>query len=185
MPYVEILSLGALLDRCLIEEIHDAKLLERNNEPIAINLTFQSLSDPDFHEWLNTFLRDSPFSERICFDIPEAGVYSDPDSCQALCTIIGDNGAHFGIDHFGHQFGSMSYLQTLRPSYVKLDRSFAYYDEDEHSSELCRALINVARGLNIKIIVTGIEEQSQLERFTSLNTDAYMGYINPPVKIEN
>lgn len=185
MPYVELLSLGSLLDKCLIEKVHEDRLLDKSFEPIAINLTFQSLSDPKFHEWLNQFLRSTGLSERICFDIPEAGVYSDPDACQALCTIIRDNGAHFGIDHFGRQFGSMSYLQNLRPSYVKLDQSFAYYDESEHSSELCRALINVARGLDIKIIVTGIEEIAQLDRFIPLKTNGYMGYISPPVDIED
>lgn len=185
MPYVELLSLGTLLDRCLIEDMQEKGLLHKNHEPIAINLTFQSLSDPKFHEWLNTFLRATSLPERICFDIPEAAVYSDPDACHSICTIIRDNGAHFGIDHFGRQFGSMSYLQSLRPSYVKLDQSFAYYDESEHSGELCRAIINVARGLDIKVIVTGIEEMPQLDRFIPLKTNAFMGYIFPPTDIES
>ncbi|QYJ90327.1 MULTISPECIES: EAL domain-containing protein [Shewanella] len=184
MPYVELLSLGSMLDRCLIETIVDNGLLERNYEPIAINLTFNSLSDTTFHQWLNKFLRNTPLAQRIVFDIPEAGVYSDPDACQALCNIIRDNGAHFGIDHFGRQFGSMSYLQNLRPSYVKLDQSFAYYDENEHNSELCRALVNVARGLDIQIIVTGIQEQPQLARFEPLKANAYMGYLYPPTRVE-
>ncbi|MEC4727365.1 EAL domain-containing protein [Shewanella sp. D64] len=185
MPYVELLSLGSLLDRCLIEDIQEKHLLSKNHEPIAVNLTFQSLSDPKFHEWLNAFLRSTSLPERICFDIPEAAVYSDPDACHSICSIIRDNGAHFGIDHFGRQFGSMSYLQSLRPSYVKLDQSFAYYDDSEHSGELCRAIINVARGLDIKVIVTGIEEMRQLERFTPLKTNAFMGYIFPPTEIED
>ncbi|MGS0683178.1 bifunctional diguanylate cyclase/phosphodiesterase [Shewanella sp. 125m-7] len=184
MPYVELLSLGSLLDKCLIETLHNKKLLERNFEPIAINLTFQSIGDPEFHKWLNKFLRSSPLRERICFDIPEAAVYSDAEACQALCAVIRDNGAHFGIDHFGRQFGSMSYLQNLRPSYVKLDQSFAYYDDSEHSSELCRALINVAKGLDIEVIATGIEEEAQLKRFKPLKTNAYMGFISPPIAVE-
>ncbi|QYJ79122.1 bifunctional diguanylate cyclase/phosphodiesterase [Shewanella acanthi] len=184
MPYVELLSLGSLLDKCLIETIYDLKLLERNFEPIAINLTHQSLSDKQFHEWLNHFLRSADHADRICFEIPEAGVYTDLDSCIALCNIIRDNGAHFGIDHFGRQFGSMSYLQELRPSYVKLDQSFSYYDEASHNSELCRAIINVAKGLDIQVIVTGIQEKAQLERFHELRTDAYQGFIAPPVNIE-
>ena len=142
------------------------------------------MGDPEFHQWLNKFLRSSPLRERICFDIPEAAVYSAPESCEALCAVIRDNGSHFGIDHFGRQFGSMSYLQNLRPSYVKLDQSFAYYDESEHSSELCRALINVAKGLDIEVIVTGIEENEQLKRFVPLKTNAYMGYISPPTPVE-
>ncbi|GIU47193.1 GGDEF domain-containing protein [Shewanella sairae] len=184
MPYVELLSLGTQLDKSLIEAVHSKKLLEKNFEPIAINLTFQSMGDIEFHQWLNKFLRASPLSSRICFDIPEAAIYSNPEACEALCTIIRDNGAHFGIDHFGRQFGSMSYLQDLRPRYVKLDQSFAYYDESEHSSELCRALINVAKGLDIEVIVTGIEEEEQLERFIPLKTNAYMGYISPPIAID-
>ncbi|QSX36946.1 bifunctional diguanylate cyclase/phosphodiesterase [Shewanella sedimentimangrovi] len=184
MPYVELLSMGATLDRCLIQTVHDAQLLERNLEPVAINLTHQSLSDPKFHEWLRQFLRASPLANRICFDIPESGIYSSADACQTLCNIIRENGAHFGIDHFGRQFGSMSYLQDLRPSYVKLDQSFAYYDENQHNSELCRALVNVARGLEIKVIVTGIQEQQQLNRFLPLKTTAFQGFIAPPTPVE-
>ncbi|GIU19526.1 MULTISPECIES: EAL domain-containing protein [unclassified Shewanella] len=184
MPYVELLSLGSLLDKCLIKTIHSKKLLERNFEPVAINLTFQSIGDIEFHQWLDKFLRSSTLRERICFDIPEAAVYSNPDACQAICAIIRDNGAHFGIDHFGRQFGSMAYLQNIRPSYVKLDQSFAYYDEDTHSSELCRALINVAKGLDIEVIATGIEEEAQLKRFIPLKTNAYMGFISPPTAVE-
>ncbi|GIU18050.1 EAL domain-containing protein [Shewanella sp. MBTL60-007] len=184
MPYVELLSLGSLLDRCLIKTIHSKKLLDRNFEPVAVNLTFQSISDKEFHQWLDKFLRTSTLRERFCFDIPEAAVYSDPEACQALCAIIRDNGAHFGIDHFGRQFGSMTYLQNIRPSYVKLDQSFAYYDDNAHSSELCRALINVAKGLDIEVIATGVEQETQLKRFALLKTNAYMGFISPPVAVE-
>lgn len=184
MPYIELLSLGALLDKCLIETVYEQKLLERNYEPLAINLTHQSINDSQFHEWLNHFLRNATFVERICFEIPEAGVYSNLQSCQLLCNIIRDNGAKFGIDHFGRQFGSMAYLQELRPSYVKLDQSFAYYDETHHNSELCRALINVAKGLDIQVIVTGIQEKAQLERFNELRTDAYQGFIAPPANLD-
>lgn len=183
MPYVELLSLGALLDKCLIQKVHDIHLLERNFEPVAINLTHQSLTDTDFHQWLQQFLRSTPLADRLCFDIPESGVYSNPEACEALCAIIRDNGAKFGIDHFGRQFGSMSYLQTLRPSYVKLDQSFAYYDENQHNAELCRALVNVARGLEIQVIVTGIQEKPQLDRFIPLKTTAYQGFIAPPVNV--
>ncbi|GGI92739.1 bifunctional diguanylate cyclase/phosphodiesterase [Shewanella gelidii] len=183
MPYVELLSLGSVLDKHLILTLEEKHIFERNYEPVAINLTHQSLSDPEFHSWLNHFLRNSPMAERICFDIPEAGVYGDPDSCIELCNVIRDNGAQFGIDHFGRQFGSMSYLQSLRPNYVKLDLSFAHYEENQHNSELCRALVNVASGLEIEVIVTGIQEHAQYDKFSALHTDAYQGFILPPESV--
>ncbi|MCT8988642.1 bifunctional diguanylate cyclase/phosphodiesterase [Shewanella phaeophyticola] len=184
MPYVELLSLGTLLDRCLIESVNQYKLLERNYERLAINLTNQSISDTEFHGWLKQFLRANKYPERICFEIPEASVYSDLEACESLCKVIRDCGAHFGIDHFGRQFGSMAYLQSLRPHYVKLDQSFAYIEDNQHNSELCRALVNVAKGLDIQVIVTGIQEKQQLSRFTELRVDAYQGFISPPVNVK-
>ena len=184
MPFIEILSLGTMLDRCLIEAVNKHHLFDRNYEPVAINLTYQSISDRDFHSWIKHFLRNHKAPERICFEIPEASVYSDLSACEHLCDIIRDSGAHFGIDHFGRQFGSMAYLQNLRPSYVKLDQSFAFIEENQHNSELCRALVNVAKGLDIQVIVTGIQEPEQLARFSDLRLDAYQGFIEPPVDIK-
>jgi EAL domain-containing protein (putative c-di-GMP-specific phosphodiesterase class I)/GGDEF domain-containing protein len=184
MPYIELLSLGSLLDKCLIEKVAEAKLLERNYEPIAINLTHNSIGDIEFHTWLKQILKSNPHTDRMCFEIPEASVYSDLSACENLCSIIRDSGAHFGIDHFGRQFGSMAYLQSLRPSYVKLDQSFSYIDDNQHNGELCRALVNVAKGLDIQVIVTGIQEEVQLERFRTLRLDAYQGFIAPPENIK-
>ena len=78
----------------------------------------------------------------------------------------------------------MAYLQSLRPHYVKLDQSFAYIEDNQHNSELCRALVNVAKGLDIQVIVTGIQEKQQLSRFTELRVDAYQVFISPPVNVK-
>jgi len=184
MPYVELLSLGTMLDRCLIETVNENRLFERNYERVAINLTYQSIGDTHFHMWLKQFLRANKYPERICFDIPEASAYSDIESCKNLCKVIRDSGAHFGIDHFGRQFGSMAYLQSLRPNYVKLDQSLAYIENNQPNNELCRALVNIAKGLDIQVIATGIQDASQLTRFTELRVDAYQGFIVPPVSIK-
>ncbi|WP_394132448.1 EAL domain-containing protein [Shewanella maritima] len=184
MPYVELLSLGTMLDRCLIESVNERQFFDRNYEPLAINLTFDSIRNNEFHTWLKQFLRSHNHPERICFEIPEASIYSDLEACENLCNIIRDSGAHFGIDHFGRQFGSMSYLQSLRPSYVKLDQSFAHFEDSLQNSELCRALVNVAKGLDIQVIVTGIQQEQQLTRFESLRLDAYQGFIVPPTVID-
>ncbi|MCF1431627.1 MAG: EAL domain-containing protein [Shewanella sp.] len=180
IPYVELLSMGSQLDKCMIQNLYDEQLLTRNPEPVAVNLTHQSISDPEFHSWLDQFLAKSDKDNKLCFEIPESAVYSSPDACDAICAIINEHGARFGIDHFGRQFGSMNYLQTLRPSYVKLDQAFAHYDENQHSSQLCRALINIARGLGIQVIITGIQEEVQLKNFSGLDIHGFQGFIKPP-----
>jgi EAL domain-containing protein (putative c-di-GMP-specific phosphodiesterase class I) len=57
-------------------------------------------------------------------------------------------------------------------------------DQKNHQNlELCRALVNIGRGLNIKVIVTGIEDDKHLTTIMTLRADGYQGYILPPVDI--
>jgi len=183
MPYIELLSLGSRLDRCLLETIVQNNVLNMSYEPVAINLTHDSINDGEFHLWLGKFLSQLPQASAIHFEIPESAAISNLEQCQTLSSIIRDNDAKLGIDHCGRQMDSLTYLQQLKPHYVKLDQSFAFYDKSEQNNELCRALINVLKGLDIEVIVTAIEDNDQLDNFKTLRVDGYQGYIAPPQDI--
>lgn len=180
MPYVELLSLGEQLDKCLLETVVQQGLLERNLEPVAINLTHDSLVDDNFHIWLGHFLQTCSNVELLHFEIPESGVNNNLQKSLQLAEIINRRGAKLGIDHCGRQMSSLSYLQQLKPHYVKLDQSLSFYSEDQQNNELCRALVNIAKGLDIKVIITAIENAQQLEDLKFLRADGYQGYILPP-----
>jgi len=179
MPFIELLSLGSQLDRCLLQSIEKQNILAAAAEGVAINLTHDSLQDPEFIQWLTQYLKQSVFAERILFEIPESAAISSFNQCYQLAEIIRAAGAKIGIDQCGRQIGSLEYLQKLRPNYIKLDLSFAYYEKLNQNKELCRALINVAKGLNIEVIITGIEDNEQLAHFNSLKVEGYQGYISP------
>jgi len=188
MPYIERLSLGHKLDRCLLESIVNNDVLNASNEPIAINLARASLLDPEFHNWLALYLKNIPNPEKLHFEIPEAGITNNLEACSKLCAIIKMGGAQFGVDNCGRQMGSLDYLQQLRPYYIKLDLSLSCYNSEEKKDnlqnlELCRALVNIARGLEIKVIITGIEDEAHLKTVKPLRAEGYQGYIAPPVDI--
>jgi diguanylate cyclase (GGDEF)-like protein len=179
MPFIELLSLGAQLDKCLLNAIDKQNILALAEEGIAINLTHDSLLDPSFMSWLADYLTQSSYPERILFELPESAVITSFDKCDQLADVIRIAGAQIGIDQCGRQLGSMDYLQKLQPNYIKLDQSFAYYEKTNQNKELCRALLNVAKGLNIDVIITGIEDEEQLAHFNLLKADGYQGYISP------
>lgn len=184
MPYIEILALGATLDRCLIESLHQNGILKQSQTSIAINLTTHSIIDRDFRDWLARYLARSPYTDKLLFELPESAIYTNQQACEHLSEIFKATGAQWGIDHFGRQLNSMDYLQSLRPSYVKFDQSFSSLKKNNHhKNELCRALINIARGMDINIILTGIQTREQLDYAASLNTCAYQGFMAPPVDI--
>lgn len=188
MPYIERLSLGSKLDRCLLETVRESKILTLKDEPVAVNLTRESLTDSVFHTWLAQYLKDTTHPEKLYFEISESGINSNLELCSQLCETIKSSGAKFGIDHCGREMGSLDYLQKLKPYYIKLDISLSSYgieeeQDNQNNLELCRALVSIAKGLDIKVIITGIEDEAHLQNVRALHTDGYQGYIAPPVEI--
>jgi len=188
MPYVELFSLGHQLDQCLLETINADNLFALSVEPIAVNLSRESISNVEFHLWLSSYLEKTSNPEKINFEISEAAVTQNLAACIQLCEIIERSGAKFGVDNCGRQMGSLTYLQELKPDYIKLDLSLSCYnneknEENQQNLELCRALVNIARGLNIKVIITGIEDEKHLATIKLLRADGYQGYILPPTNI--
>lgn len=185
MPFIELLSLGTQLDKCLLNSIEQQKILAIADQSVAINLTHESLKDANFLPWLKSYLAQSIYAERIMFELPESAVIASIENSLNLAEIIRESGAKMGIDQCGRQIGSMEYLQLLKPDYIKLDQSFAYYEKTIKNKELCRALLNVANGLNINVIITGIEDDEQLTHFLNLKAEGYQGYISPVEDVVN
>ncbi|MFT5995587.1 MAG: EAL domain-containing protein (putative c-di-GMP-specific phosphodiesterase class I) [Glaciecola sp.] len=183
MPFIELLSLGNQLDKCLLQSIEQNNILSLTPHPVAINLTNDSVKSDDFSQWLTTFLAKSKHTHQMLFEMPESALINAFDDCHKLAQIIRLAGAKVGVDQCGRHMGSLDYLTQLQPHYIKLDQSYAFYEKVNHSNEMCRALINVAKGLNIEVIITGIESQEQLQNFTSLRAEGYQGYILPPEDI--
>ncbi|MGU3435011.1 putative bifunctional diguanylate cyclase/phosphodiesterase [Actinomycetes bacterium M1A6_2h] len=74
------------------------------------------------------------------------------------------SGVGIAIDDFGTGYASLHYLATLPVSSVKIDRSFtATMTTDPTSDTIVRAIIALARDLELVCVVEGIETLDQLE----------------------
>lgn len=190
MPYIEQLELGSEFDQSLLENIAEQPMLSSNQDVIAINITQDSVLDLDFHIWLGSFLSQQETPRRFYFEIQEGTILSYPKQSQKFVNVIKLKGARLGIDNYGRKMGSLSYLQTIKPDYVKLDQSLSCnvsgdmeVDELAQRLVLTRAVINTARGLGIDVIITAIEDNEQLERVKNLQATGYQGFITPPTYI--
>ncbi|ABM03266.1 diguanylate cyclase/phosphodiesterase [Psychromonas ingrahamii 37] len=188
IPFVERLALGHQFDRNILEALVKRQLLTINKEPIAVNLTRDSIVNNEFHTWLSQFLNKVADPHLIHFELPEAGVLNYLEEAIRLSDIIKIRGAKCGIDHYGQQLTSFEYLRLLKPYYVKLDLSLSAYQDQEKphnlkNLEICRALVNIAHGFDIKVIITGIEDEKHLKMVKILRIEGYQGYISGPVDI--
>lgn len=85
------------------------------------------------------------------------------------------------IDDFGTGYSSLSYLDRFPVDILKIDRSLIdHLGPDESSQRLARAIMGLARTLELTTIAEGIETAEQLEIGRELDFDLVQGYYFEP-----
>ncbi len=73
-------------------------------------------------------------------------------------------------------FSSLSYLQQLPVSELKIDRSFISKIENEGTLAIVRTIVQLAANLNMQSIAEGIETVEQLTILRNLGCNCGQGY---------
>jgi predicted signal transduction protein with EAL and GGDEF domain len=95
-------------------------------------------------------------------------------------------GVNIAIDDFGTQYSSLDYLKTLHVSRLKIPRTMISAGiEDPDSAAMVRAIISIARELNIEVIAQGIETEAEQALLTPVaSTTKVQGfYYSEPVPL--
>jgi EAL domain-containing protein (putative c-di-GMP-specific phosphodiesterase class I) len=82
------------------------------------------------------------------------------------------------MDDFGTGYSSLSYLHSFPFDKIKIDRAFiANLDSNPQSAAIVRAVIALARGLNLPVIAEGVETESQLAFLSREACSEIQGYL--------
>lgn len=175
---IEDLKIGSWFDRHVIVAIINKLNADRNSGPFAINITNSCINDPSFIRWLDNLLqKNTLLSSRLFFEIQEISCIRHTDATGILCSIIRKYGVGFGIDNYGRNFQSLTYLKELQPNYVKIDYVYTHQLNDQTKSTVLSSICRTAHSLNIKVIATRVETATQLERLSELFVGGYQGFI--------
>ena len=190
MPNIDHLALGCQFDKSLLEAISASSSILSNQQGVAINITQDSILDSDFNAWLDLFLSRQNDAAQFYFEIRESTALTYPEESLHFSNVIKDHGAKVGIDNCGREMGSLVYLQTLKPNYVKLDQSLSCNPKSkmemgglQEQLELTHAVIKTVLGLDIEVIITGVEDNEQLDIVSELQATGYQGFITAPSAI--
>lgn len=189
LPTAERLGMIPALDRLILERIFDLPQHIIGQHRMAINLSPLSLANNDFLGWLH--LKLERYAEQgvlLNFEFQEFRAIRHIGSIKSFSQTIKRYGHHVGIDHFGQGLFNFGYLQSLLPDYIKIDRALTVDLANEQNDQYfyISTLCNVAHSLDIRVIVEGVENESQWQLLSKMPIDAVQGfYIQPPTPLIN
>lgn len=121
-------------------------------------------------------------------ELTESLALSDIDFAVDQMNKIRDLGVKLAMDDFGKGYSSLSYLQVLPITLLKLDRSFITdIEHDNIAYEIVSAVIRIAKSKKIETIAEGIENNVQESILRMAGCDYGQGFLYgqpmPPEKI--
>jgi diguanylate cyclase (GGDEF)-like protein/PAS domain S-box-containing protein len=87
-------------------------------------------------------------------------------------------GVKIALDDFGTGYASLSHLKQFPVDIIKIDRSFVReLDTDGDAAAIVRAVVNLARSLDICVVAEGIEQPTQHGRLSRKGCDFGQGFF--------
>ena len=111
-------------------------------------------------------------------ELTESCLIEDEVAAIELMKQFRQLGACVHLDDFGTGYSSLSQLARIPLDAIKLDASFVRgVNENPVSQALARAIVAVARTLELKVIAEGVETQEETAFLDTRGVDAKQGYL--------
>ena len=146
---------------------------------ISVNISARQLQQPGLVEEIAAVLRDTRLDpSTLRLEITETVVMHDAPTTLAKLEALKALGVQLAIDDFGTGYSSLGYLKRFPVDTLKIDRSFVKgIGGNVEDSAIVRAVITVAKSLNLSVTAEGIETAEQLEHLRTLGCDHGQGYF--------
>lgn len=150
---------------------------------IAVNLSAAAFQSPGLVPMIRGVLeRTGAGATHLELEITEHALITNLDIAIDKLAALRDMGVHIALDDFGTGYSSMSYLQRLPLDVLKVDQCFVRdIGKDRHAAAIVRAIMTMARSLDLDIVAEGVETPEQLAFITGLDGEALIqGWVYSP-----
>ena len=174
--------IGPLGDWVLRQACHQAKRWQSIDPArafsVAVNLSAPEMFSADLVSRVRSALDESGLAGTLLvLEITEGIIMADTEQATRQLTELRKLGVRIAIDDFGTGYSSLAYARELPVDILKIDRSFiAPLDVDHQAVALVRAIVGIARALDLDVIVEGVETAAQLDLLDDLGCHVVQGF---------
>jgi diguanylate cyclase (GGDEF)-like protein len=145
---------------------------------ISVNLASKQLRQPELVSVIDSILAEMGLKGQFLkLELTESMLIDDIERVLQTLHSIRVRGIQLSIDDFGTGYSSLSYLPRFPINALKIDRSFtSRMVSDPENLEIVRAIISLAKSINIEVIAEGIETSAEITQLQQLGCGFGQGY---------
>jgi diguanylate cyclase (GGDEF)-like protein len=146
---------------------------------MSVNLSAKQFQNPKLVEEITDALTMSGLDPAcLKLEITESVVMQDVPATLAKLHELKDLGIRLAIDDFGTGYSSLGYLKRFPVDTLKIDRSFVKgLSHEGGDSAIVRAVVTVAKSLNMDVTAEGIETDQQRLELKALGCEFGQGFL--------
>jgi len=145
---------------------------------IGVNLSAVQFRGADLSQRLADIIAAHGIQpECIDVELTESMLMYDVEDAIHKMNELRGIGLTLSIDDFGTGYSSLSYLMRFPLNTLKIDRSFVRdLATDTHCASITRAILMMAKNLNLKVVAEGVETSQQAIWLRENQCDVLQGY---------
>ncbi|MNZ34870.1 Cyclic di-GMP phosphodiesterase Gmr [compost metagenome] len=151
---------------------------------VSVNLSVYQLRQGKLVSLVRQVLEESGLAPHLLeLELTESQLLDSVEHIITTFQQLHELGVKLAIDDFGTGYSSLSYLKRFPVDYVKIDQAFIRgLHEGSEDAAITRAIIAMAKSLDLKVVAEGVETQEQLALLREQGCDEVQGYlISKPV----
>ena len=160
VPVAEQLGLVRLIDHRVIELVV-SELLATPDIRVSVNVSPDSISDPDWWSAISARLRARPgVAQRMILEITETAAIHNIDETAGFVTRAKDLGCRIAIDDFGAGYTSFRNLRRLGVDMIKIDGAFVQnLTRSEDDRVFVQTMIGLGRSLGLETVAEWVQDE--------------------------
>lgn len=182
-----IVDIGYWVMKNAIKQVSYWNKYNNMNLRVAINVSPKQINSLDFIKNLKTIIQHNEIDPKLIdIEITENIELTQEGVIKEVLEELACIGVKISIDDFGTGYSSLSYIKRFHIDRLKIAKELVdNISSDSVNLKVVKAIIMIAKTMNIKTIAEGVEDEFQLQKLIELGCDEIQGYIwDKPLKIK-
>jgi len=146
---------------------------------VSVNLSVRQLKSIDIYaKILQTVEKIGINPANIQLEITETGYMEEQSDVLKILDNLKKKGFRIAIDDFGTGYASLTYLQKIPATALKIDKSFVFnLNASPEDNQLVKSMINLGSDLKKEVIAEGVETDEHLQFLKDNNCIKFQGFL--------